>query len=258
MCRTAPAHIIGLFTKFVCGRYQRRSDKQRIAEAFKLGRLDGLFLELAPDYNACPGKMHPVIVWDAAEGMRTMQMMYWKFLPAFCTDPKKLKLSTTNAKADKLLESGMWKASFLERRCLIPADNFIEWHRVSDKIKLPWMFAMKDDEPFALGGLWSHWRSPDGKTQMDTFAVITVEPNELLEQTTHHDRMPLIVKRADWQRWLEPGPQERPPVELLRPFDSDLMKAWRVGTRINSVKNNDAILSEPVKDDDAEQLGMFG
>jgi putative SOS response-associated peptidase YedK len=69
--------------------------------------------------------------------------------------------------------------------------------------------------------------------------------------------MPLIVKRADWQRWLEPSQQERPPVDLLRSFDSDLMKAWRVGTRINSVKNNDATLSDPVKDDDAEQLGMF-
>jgi hypothetical protein len=36
------------------------------------------------------------------------------------------------------------------------------------------------------------------------------------------------------------------------------MKAWRVGTRINSVENNDLTLSEPVKDDDAEQLGKFG
>jgi putative SOS response-associated peptidase YedK len=242
----------------MCGRYQRRSDKQRIAEAFRLGNLDGLFLELVPDYNASPGTMQPVIVWDAGESMRTLQMMYWKFLPTFCVNPKKFKLSTTNANADKLLESGMWKDSFLRRRCLIPVDNFIEWDRKSSKTKLPWMFAMKDDEPFALGGLWRHWRSPDGDAGMDTFAVVTVEPNELLEQTTHHDRMPLIVKRADWQRWLEPSQEERPPIDLLRPFDSEQMKAWRVNTRINSVKNNDAMLSGPVKGDDVEQLGMFG
>jgi hypothetical protein len=31
----------------VCGRYQRRSDKQKIAEAFHLGNIDGLVL--APD-----------------------------------------------------------------------------------------------------------------------------------------------------------------------------------------------------------------
>jgi putative SOS response-associated peptidase YedK len=35
----------------MCGRYQRRSDKQRIAEAFHPGNLDEVVLELAPDYN---------------------------------------------------------------------------------------------------------------------------------------------------------------------------------------------------------------
>ena len=66
-------------------------------------------------------------------------MMYCKFLPRLCHDPKKFKLSTTNAKADRLLENGMWKDSFLRRCCLIPVDNFIEWDRVSEKTKLPWM-----------------------------------------------------------------------------------------------------------------------
>jgi len=87
---------------------------------------------------------------------------------------------------------------------------------------------MKDDQPFALGGVWRHWRSPDRKIEMDTFAIITVEPNELVAEKTGHDRMPLIVARGDWQRWLEPGSAEQPPVDLLRPFDADMMKAWRV------------------------------
>jgi len=51
---------------------------------------------------------------------------------------------------------------------------------------------------------------------------------------------------ADSLRWLEPRDPERPPVDLIRPFDSDKMKVWRVDKRINNVKNNDAALSEPV------------
>jgi putative SOS response-associated peptidase YedK len=93
---------------------------------------------------------------------------------------------------------------------------------------------------------------------MDTFAIITVEPNELLAEKTGHDRMPLIVERKDYQRWLEPGSAERPPVDLLRPFDAEKMKTWRVDRRVNNVRNNDPSLSEPVKDDDDRQLGMFG
>lgn len=117
---------------------------------------------------------------------------------------------------------------------------------------------MATDEPFALGGIWSPWRSGDGKIERDTFAIITVEPNELVEKTAHHDRMPLIVKKVDWQRWLEPGNYQQPPIDLLRPFDAEYMKSWRVSTKINNVKNNGAELSEPVKDEDEPQLGMFG
>jgi putative SOS response-associated peptidase YedK len=124
------------------------------------------------------------------------------------------------------------------------------------------MFAMKDDEQFALAGVWRHWRSPDGRGEMDSFAVITTEPNELLVEKTHHDRMPVIIKRSDYQRWLEPGSMERPPIDLLRPYDSDKMKAWRVAKKINNTRNNEQSLGEPLKDDktgddDCGQLGIF-
>jgi len=59
---------------------------------------------------------------------------------------------------------------------------------------------MKDDEPFALAGIYLLWRSPDGKTVMETFALITTEPNELLQEKTGHDRMPVIIKKQDYQR----------------------------------------------------------
>jgi putative SOS response-associated peptidase YedK len=241
----------------MCGRYQRRSDKQKIAETFQLADVDVLVLELAPNYNAGPRSMQPVIVWDEREGLRTIQMMYWRFLPPFCNDPKTFQLSTINADSAKLLTSSMWKESFLKRRCLVPADTFVEWE-TDGKQKLPWVFAMQDGEPFALGGLWRHWRSPDGQSQMDTFAVITVEPNELVEQAIHHDRMPLILKRSDWQRWLEPGDSEQPPIDLLRPFDTKLMRAWRADTAINNVRNTGPELGEPLRDDgQGDQLGMF-
>jgi putative SOS response-associated peptidase YedK len=124
------------------------------------------------------------------------------------------------------MKSHMWKDSFLKRRCLIPVDSFVEW-QVEGKHRLPWLYAMATDEPFALGGVWSHWRSQDGKIERNTFAIITVEPNELIERTTHHDRMPLIVKKVDWQRWLEPGSYQQPPLDLLRPFDADQSAARR-------------------------------
>jgi hypothetical protein len=45
---------------------------------------------------------------------------------------------------------------------------FIEWKRIDPKTKLPWVFAMKNDEPFALAGVWRRWRA--GTERKDTFA----------------------------------------------------------------------------------------
>jgi putative SOS response-associated peptidase YedK len=51
----------------MCGRYKRRGDKQKIAEAFALGNVGGLpleldlDLELAPNYNVAPQTVQPVI-----------------------------------------------------------------------------------------------------------------------------------------------------------------------------------------------------
>jgi putative SOS response-associated peptidase YedK len=55
----------------MCGRHQRRADKQKIAEAFALGNVDGLARKLVPDYDVAPQTMQPVIVWDKDFGTRT-------------------------------------------------------------------------------------------------------------------------------------------------------------------------------------------
>src|SRR5271155_1346919 len=211
----------------MCGRYQRRADKQRIAEAFQLGSVDGLALELAPDYNAAPQSMQPVIVLDKQFGTRSLHMMFWRFLPPYVTDPKKFNLDTINAKGETLLDSNTWRYAFLHHRCLVPLDSFVEWKRIDAKTKLPWMFAMKDDDLFALAGVYCRWRSPDRKSELDTFAIITTEPNELLAEKTGHDRMP--------ERQREPHPEDAEPgchaVERVEgPGASDRADERRSGT----------------------------
>jgi hypothetical protein len=45
-------------------------------------------------------------------------------------------------------------------------------------------------------------------------------------------------------RWLKPSP-ERPPIDLLRPFDEDKMTAWKVDKAVGNVKNDRPELIEP-------------
>ena len=101
----------------MCGRYYRRSDKQRIAEAFKVGKLPPGF-ELPPDYNIAPSTYQPIIRADAETGVRALVQMRWGLIPAKVADPDGFKIYTTsNARAETILDKPIWKEPFQHSRC---------------------------------------------------------------------------------------------------------------------------------------------
>ncbi len=67
----------------MCGRYFRKSDKQRIAEAFHLGDVEDLPLESAPSYNIAPTTMQPVIRNNRDTGNREVVAIRWGMVPHF-------------------------------------------------------------------------------------------------------------------------------------------------------------------------------
>jgi putative SOS response-associated peptidase YedK len=94
------------------------------------------------------------------------------------------------------------------RRCILPIDGFFEWKAITgQKARQPFAIAMKDGSSFGIAGLWENWREPASGEWVRTFAIITVPDNELV--ATIHDRMPAILHRADYDRWLgiEPDPR---------------------------------------------------
>ncbi len=222
----------------MCGRYYRRSDKQRIAEAFHLGTLDDIPLEAAPSYNIAPSTMQPVVRQNRDSGERELVAMRWGMLPHFAKSLAEFKgFSTINAKAETLLSRAMWRVPFHRRRCLIPADGFYEWKRLDEKTKQPYAFALRNGEPFAFGGVWDAWKDPATEDWLQSFSIITTDPNELT--ATVHNRMPVIVKPSDYDRWLDRADTERPPVDLLRPYEAAEMTAHEVDPRVGNVRNDE-------------------
>lgn len=129
-----------------------------------------------------------------------------------------------------------------QRRCLVPAEWFYEWKPLDEKTKQPYAIGMKDGGLFAFAGLWDRWKDKVSGTVLETYTIITTEPNELMEPL--HNRMPVILRREDYGRWLVPGDPARPPVDLLRPYDANEMTAWNVNARVGNVRNNDAACVE--------------
>ena len=91
-----------------------------------------------------------------------------------------------------------------------------------------------------FAGLWEEWSAPDGKI-VKTCTILTVEANSFI-QFIHH-RMPVILTTANGMNWLDLTGTEVSTQNLLMPFDSEHMEAWRVTREVNvpSFDNPDCI-----------------
>jgi putative SOS response-associated peptidase YedK len=152
--------------------------------------------------------------------------------------------STINAKAETITTSPAYREAMKRRRCLVPADLFYEWQRIDAKTKQPYAIGMKDGSIFAFAGLWEMWKDKATGQSLQTYTVITTDPNELMASI--HNRMPVIVAPKDYGRWLEHGEPSHLLVDLLRPYPAEEMTAWRVSPAVGNVRNNSAALCQPL------------
>ncbi len=200
----------------MCGRYRRKSDKQRIADAFEVSAgLDEI--DLAPEDDIAPGSVQPVVSINP-EGERRIELMRWGLKL-----PDRLLI---NARSENIETSKFWKDSFEHRRCIVPADAVFEWKKMESGKKPKYEISIPGQQPFGMAGLWQLWKNPKINQWERTFAVITGEPNELMQPI--HDRMTTFLNPQDYAAYLEPT--DRPPLHLLRIQSADTMAATLLET----------------------------
>ena len=129
----------------------------------------------------------------------------------------------------------MWLGPSEKRRCLVPADGFYEWKKLDAKTKQPHAFGLKDAAPFAFAGLWDAWKDPENGEWLQTFTIITTDPNQVTAEV--HNRMPVILHAKDHDRWLTRG-LNRPPVDLLLPYEAEAMTIVACNPLVGNVRNN--------------------
>ncbi|HYA30023.1 MAG TPA: SOS response-associated peptidase [Acidobacteriota bacterium] len=199
--------------------------------------------EFKPAHNIAPDRDDILAVVRSEPGNEG-RLMYWPLIPSFAKTMK-LEYSTSNATAERLMQSAVYKWLVNNRRCLIPVSGFYEWQGVKPP-KTPFYVYLKSDEPFGLAGLWDAWKKPGGGVLV-SFTIITTEPNDLMR--TIHRRMPVILHRDDEERWLDCSANPFDKVQsLLKPFPSDLMAAHEVSKRMNNPKYDAPDCSAPVQE----------
>jgi putative SOS response-associated peptidase YedK len=203
-------------------------------------------------YNVAPTQSVPVIRMQG--GGRSGSLMRWGLVPFFARGVPP-KYSTINARIETIETApsyrGPWKRG---QRCLVPALGFYEWHLDELGRKGPFFIKDVEHEYFGIAGLWDSSQPADGSPPVESCTLITMPANELMASIHNVKgtaplapelrRMPAIVRREDYDAWLGGTPAQARAV--LVPYPSQLMIAWPVGTRVNSPRNDDATLIEPL------------
>ena len=170
--------------------------------------------------DAKPAEVLLVFRRHPETGLPTQSYLRWGLVPH--SMKARPEIQPHNARVETITEKRMFRDAYRSRRCVVPMDAFYE----RDQKRKLHLFALKHQPVFGVAGIWENWRNPLTDEWERTFAIITVDANELVARV--HDRMPAILRNDEHPRWLG---TEADPRDLLRPYPADLMTVQPVSRR---------------------------
>lgn len=215
----------------MCGRFVQAQSAESYAEHF------GAALSVAESWKASwnVAPTDRVLVVAEHDGTRLLGSFQWGLVPWFARDAKG-GARHINARVETAATAPSFRDSFARKRCLIPADGFYEWERLESGGKLPHFIHAVDGAPLALAGLWASWQAPDGE-RVATCTILTTRPDPLVAPI--HDRMPVILERAAWDRWLDRDTTDPVAVHAVVAVSAGpALAEYAVSSLVNDVRNN--------------------
>jgi len=225
----------------MCGRFSLTTPTEGLRALFGFDELPNL----PPRYNIAPTQPVAGVKLAGKTPKPTFTLFRWGLIPSWAKDPA-IGSRMINARAETVAEKPAFRAPFRRRRCLIPADGFYEWEKLPDGRKQPWRITLEGGVPFAFAGLWDDWLGADG-SEVESCTIVTTDAAPSIAKI--HHRMPVILDPADFGMWLRGTTDEAQ--ALLHPYRGAIA-AYRISTRVNSVRNDDEAILEPVEAPKAE------
>jgi putative SOS response-associated peptidase YedK len=195
----------------MCGRYDLSDNPAAIRAKFNVPAVP----EFAPNADWRPTNNAPVVRLRD-DGSRECLLARWGLVPGWAPD---LKFGTRciNARAETVASLPAFRNAFRRRRCLVPVNAFFEWSGEKGQ-RRKWRIALRDEPLFALAGLWEWWQDRESGEGVTSYTIVTCAANAAIAPL--HDRMPVILREADYARWLDPATDAQP---LLAPFDAEAL-----------------------------------
>ena len=96
-----------------------------------------------------------------------------------------------------------------------------------------------------MAGLWDEWTDKKTGERVKSCTILTCPANALVG--TLHDRMPVILAKEDWAKWLGEEPATPKALKALRvPYKDEALTIRPVNRqRIGNVRNKDREVALP-------------
>ena len=197
----------------MCGRYIRKADRQAMERHFEI--VDGTDYFDIHGYKTS-SEVFPGTPIFAINNQHIPEDIWWTTRD-LTWDGK--MADAINAKAENLLKAKMFKEAFLTDRVLIPATGLYEWQTQPDKSKTK--YEIWFDEPiFAFAGIARDCQIK-GETKR-CGVIVTTNPNDIFAEI-HNTKMrqAVVIRSADYDKWLDPKTPYEDLKTLLRPLPTE-------------------------------------
>jgi putative SOS response-associated peptidase YedK len=192
-------------------------------------------------FNVAAQQYVPAIRWH--DGQSEAVMMRWGLIPSWAEGRASQPPLTVDL--DAIMDSNIFRGPWLNsQRCILPIAGFYSWQLTNARYRQPFFIRLLDRSVFGLAGIWDRSVGDDDDV-IESCSIICVPPNELMIRIANTDgRMPAILRRKDYQTWLQGTPVEAK--AALHAYKHSGMQAYPVSPRINSVAPDDPTLIRPV------------
>jgi len=236
----------------MCGRYVS-PEEAAIERVWNLTRGGGD--PFTRNFNVAPTTRVPLLRRDPESGHLELTAARWGLIPVWWKEAK-LPVHTINARSEEAATKAMWRNPLRQARCLMPAEGWYEWQKIErvdpetgevKAKKQPHLIYRKGAQPFCFAGLMSSWTPPGQTDPLLSCSILTRAASPSVAAV--HDRMPVVLPEAAHDAWFDPEITDAAKVmTIIRECAVHDFDHHAVSTRVNSPKNKDATLTEPIQE----------
>ena len=227
----------------MCSRYTITKEMSELKERFSIEEEE----YYRPRYNAAPSHLLPVVTLENPE---RVSFYHWGVTPEW-SNKKSISKKLYSILNSEVTRKPSFKKALNSYRCLVPADSFYVWKKITKKREIPYRVSLSNNKLFSMPALYEEYENEDGEVK-HTFTIVVSVANDALRQ--FEDTMPVIFDSEKENIWMNDDSSEDELLDLLA-ISSEPVDYYPVSPQINDIDKDSKLLIQPSTP--ADQFGNY-